>query len=90
MEWLALNQGVARVGDQLKNAPRLSDPAAGANEPCATQSQSQEAKPSWKDKVKSAVGIGDTPEQPPRAPAPAAGAAEAAQKRGQQRQGPQK
>jgi len=37
--------------------------------------------PSWKDKVKSAVGIGDTPEQPPRPPSPAAGAAEAAQKR---------
>lgn len=55
-----------------------------------SQAESQEAKPSWKDKVKSAVGIGDTPEQPPRAPSPAAGAAEAAQRRGQQRQGPQK
>ena len=54
-----------------------------------SQSSSQEPKPSWKDKVKSAVGIGDTLEVPPKAPSPASGAAEAAQKRGQQRQGPQ-
>ena len=54
-----------------------------------SESSSKEAKPSWQDRVQSAVGIGDTPEQPPRAPSSAAGAAEAAQKRGQRRQGPQ-
>ena len=54
------------------------------------QPQSQDARPSWKDKVKSAVGIGDQPAEPPKPPSPAAGAAEAAQRRGQQRQGPQK
>ena len=54
------------------------------------QPQPQDARPSWKDKVKSAVGIGDQPAEPPKPPSPAAGAAEAAQRRGQQRQGPQK
>ena len=55
------------------------------------QSQPQASKPSWTDKVKSAVGIGDQPDNPPRPPAPAAGAAERAQpQRSQQRQGPQK
>ena len=78
------------VGGQPASLPCPSGSPAGAAEARASQSQSQEGKPSWKDKVKSAVGIGDTAEQPPRAPSPAAGAAEAAQKRGQQRQGPQK
>ena len=85
------------VAKQLEAGKSFSDVVAeGRAAQSQSQSQSQaqspsdEAKPSWKDKVKSAVGIGDTPEQPPRAPSPAAGAAEAAQKRGQQRQAPQK
>ena len=56
----------------------------------ASESQSQEAKLGWKDKVKSTVGIGDQPPEPPAPPAPAVGSAEAAQRRGQQRQGPQR
>ena len=91
----ALNEAAPprTVAKQLEAGKSFSDVVAEARasqSQSQSQSESQEAKPSWKDKVKSAVGIGDTPEQPPRAPSPAAGAAEAVQKRGQQRQGPQK
>ena len=91
----ALNEAAPprTVAKQLDAGKSFSDIVAegrAAKAQSQSQSESEEAKPSWKDKVKSAVGIGDTPEQPPRAPSPAAGAAEAAQRRGQQRQGPQK
>jgi hypothetical protein len=56
--------------------------------PSESQSQSQGA--SWKDRLKSAAGIGQDAPNPPTPPAPAAGAAEAAQRRGQQRPAPQK
>ena len=57
-----------------------------------SQSQQQsQPKPSWKDRVQKQFGMtGDTPEAPPKAPAPVQGAAAAAQKRGQQRQAPEK
>ena len=55
------------------------------------QASAQESRPSWKDKVKSAVGIGEVPPNPETPPPPAAGAAAAAQRqRGQQRSQPQK
>ena len=79
------------VAKQLEAGKSFSDVVAeGRAAQSPSPSQSEEAKPSWKDKVKSAVGIGDQPPEPPRPPAPAAGAAEAAQRRGQQRQGPEK
>ncbi|MYH32141.1 MAG: hypothetical protein F4018_17960 [Acidobacteria bacterium] len=72
------------VAKQMEAGKSFSDVVteARANQ-SQSQGQSQEAKPNWKDKVKSQFGIGDTPEAPPKAPAPAAGAAEAAQQRGQ-------
>ena len=82
------------VAKQLEAGKSFSDVVAegraAQSQSPSQEAQSQDGKPNWKDRVKSAVGIGDTPEQPPRAPSPAAGAAEAAQKRGQQRQAPQK
>ena len=94
----ALNEAAPprTVAKQLEAGRSFSDVVAEArasqsqSHSQSQEAQSQDGKPNWKDRVKSAVGIGDTPEQPPRAPSPAAGAAEAAQKRGQQRQGPQK
>ncbi|MCY4633658.1 MAG: hypothetical protein OXG04_03970, partial [Acidobacteria bacterium] len=64
--------------------------AEGRANQSQSQSQGQQAGQTWKDRVKSAVGITDQPAEPPKPPSPAAGAAEAAQRRGQQRQGPQK
>ena len=77
------------VAQQLEQGKSFSDVVteARANQ---SQSPSQDAKPNWKDKVKSQLGLGDSPENPPKAPAPAAGAADAAQKRGQQRSAPTK
>ena len=85
VERVALNQGVPGVGDRPENSSRLPVPAAAGTEVGGSQSTSQAAKLSWKDKVKTALGIGDTPEQPPKAPPPAAGAAG---NRGQRRDGP--
>ena len=77
------------VAKQLEAGKSFGDVVSEARaNPSQSQTQSQE--PSWKDKVKSAVGMGDNTPNPPKPPSPAAGAAEAAQRRGQQRQGPQK
>ena len=74
--------------DELAEVPALP----GGNAPVLAMSESQDAKPSWKDTVKKQFGIeSDTPEIPPKAPAPPDAAAAAAQKRGQQQdRGPSK
>ena len=59
------------------------------------QTQTQEAPAdqqagSWKDKVKSVVGLGETPPNPETPPSRAAGAAESQQRRAPQRAQPQK
>ena len=67
----ALNEAAPprTVAKQLEAGKSFSDVVAEARaNQSQSQSQSTDGKPSWKDKVKSAVGIGDTPEQPPRAP----------------------
>ena len=68
------------VGGQPASLPCPSGSPAGAAEARASQSQLQsqlqDGKPNWKDRVKSAVGIGDTPEAAAEgAPSPASGAA---------------
>ena len=79
------------VAQQMEAGKSFGDVVAEARaSQSQSQSQGQQSRPSWKDKVKSAVGISDQPAEPPKPPSPAAGAAEAAQRRGQQRQAPQK
>ena len=79
------------VAKQMEAGKSFGDVVTEAR---ANQSQSpaqDPPKPSWKDTVKKQFGMtGDTPEAPPKAPAPVQGAAAAAQKRGQQRQAPEK
>ena len=88
VERVALSQGSPAVGHSSENRPRSPVSAGGATEARGSQSQLQEVKPSWKDRVKRAVGIGDTPVVPPKAPSPASGGSDEAQNRGQRRDGP--
>ena len=83
-------ESVTLVGDQPANLPCPSALATGAVEARVSQSRSQveDSSPSWKDKVKSELGVGDQSVNPPR-PSDSAAAAEAGQRRGHQRQGPQ-
>ncbi len=74
----------SRRGEQSPASP------SGPTEARASQLQSQESRSSWKDKVKRELGIDDQPVDPPNPPSSAAGAAEAAQRRGQQRNGPER
>ncbi|MCY4633660.1 MAG: HEPN domain-containing protein [Acidobacteria bacterium] len=90
VERVALGKSALGVGDQSENPARALGSGVGATEARASQSQSQESAPSWKDKVQSELGIDDQPVDPPNPPSSAAGAAEAAQRRGQQRNGPER
>ncbi len=79
------------VAKQMEAGKSFGDVVAeGRANQSQSQSQGQQAGQTWKDRVKSAVGITDQPAEPPKPPSPAAGAAEAAQRRGQQRPAPQK
>ena len=75
------------IGGPPENRPRPLAAGAGATEAGASQAKSRESRPSWKDKVMSALGIGD---QPADTPKPPSSAAELAQRRGQQRNGPER
>ncbi len=82
------------VGQQLDQGKSFDDvvtEARGKPAPAKAQ-EAPAAQPagSWKDKVKSAVGLGETPPNPETPPSRAAGSAEAQQRRSPQRSQPQK